>query len=116
MAYGETFLFCIPKATAEQMDAGQDELNTQIVTSMNVSRYNVYAASTANSSVQPVIMVEPAVQKLGATVGFNTETFIEYTLLKILKTDENGAPLADCTFRISYQQDGTSKTQEQDNG
>ncbi len=33
---------------------------------MNVDRYNVYAASTTSSGVQPVIMVEPAVQKLSA--------------------------------------------------
>ena len=113
MAYGETFLFCIPKATAEQMDEDQDKLTTKILTSMNVDRYNVYAASTTNSGVQPVIMVEPAVQKMSVNVGFNPETFIEYTLLKILKTDESGAPLAGCTFQISYQQDGTPKTQEQ---
>ncbi|WP_373165034.1 SpaA isopeptide-forming pilin-related protein [Agathobaculum sp. Marseille-P7918] len=114
MAYGETFLFCIPKATAEQMDASQDELQTQIITSMNASRYNVYAASTTSSGVQPVIMVEPAVQKLGATVGFaEHEIPQDLTQLKVLKTDENGAPLAGCTFQISYQQDGTPKTDEQ---
>ena len=113
MAYGETFLFCIPKATAEQMDASQEHIQTQIFISMNVDRYNVYAASTTSSGVQPVIMVEPAVQKMSVNVGFNPETFIEYTLLKILKTDESGAPLAGCTFQISYQQDGTPKTQEQ---
>ena len=113
MAYGETFLFCIPKSTAEEMDAASEQLQTQFVTSMNADRYNVYAASTNSSGVQPVIMVEPAVQKLSSNVGFNTETFIDYTLLKILKTDENGAPLSGCTFQISYQQDGTTKTQEQ---
>lgn len=80
---------------------------------MNVDRYNVYAASTTSSGVQPVIMVEPAVQKLSASVGFNTETFIEYALLKVLKTDKSGAPSAGCTFQISYQQDDTPKTQEQ---
>ncbi|HIX89327.1 MAG TPA: hypothetical protein H9845_00285, partial [Candidatus Agathobaculum pullicola] len=115
MAYGETFLFCIPKATAEQMDAGQDELNTQIVTSMNVSRYNVYAASTASSSVQPVIMVEPAVQKLGNELQFNSNPLPtqEKVNLKILKTDKDGAPLQGCTFKITYQKDGEQKTDEQ---
>ena len=114
MAYGETFLFCIPKATAEQMDASQEHIQTQIFISMNVDRYNVYAASTTSSGVQPVIMVEPAVRKMGVNVGFSTnETPEDLTQLKVLKTDENGAPLAGCTFQISYQQDGTPKTDEQ---
>ena len=113
MAYGETFLFCIPKATAEQMDAAQEHIKTQFFASMNVDRYNVYAASTTSSGVQPVIMVEPAVRKMSVDVGFNTDTPKEYIDLKLLKTDENGAPLAGCTFQISYQQDGTPKTDEQ---
>ena len=71
MAYGETFLFCIPKATAEQMDAASDAVADPVFTvSMNADRYNVYSASTTSSGVQPVIMVEPAVQKLSASVGF----------------------------------------------
>ena len=112
-AYGETFLFCIPKSTAEEMDAGSESLQTSFTVSMNADRYNVYSASTTSSGVQPVIMVEPAVQKLSASVGFNTETFIDYALLKVLKTDKSGAPSAGCTFQISYQQDDTPKTQEQ---
>ena len=56
MAYGETFLFCIPKATAEQMDEASTPLKTQFFASMNVDRYNVYAASTTSSGVQPVIL------------------------------------------------------------
>ena len=115
MAYGETFLFCIPKATAEQMDADQDALTTKIVTSMNVDRYNVYAASTTSSGVQPVIMVEPAVQKLSNELQFNSNPLPtqEKVNLKILKTDKDGAPLQGCTFKITYQKDGAQKTDEQ---
>lgn len=114
MAYGETFLFCIPKSTAEEMDAGSESLQTSFTVSMNADRYNVYAASTNSSGVQPVIMVEPAVQKLGATLAFSSETPVEdKAKLKVLKTDETGAPLEGCTFQISYQQDGTLKTDEQ---
>ena len=115
MAYGETFLFCIPKATAEQMDEDQDELTTKIVTSMNVDRYNVYAASTTSSGVQPVIMVEPAVQKLSNELQFNSNPLPtqEKVNLKILKTDKDGAPLQGCIFQITYQKDGAQKTDEQ---
>ena len=104
MAYGETFLFCIPKATAEQMDEASTPLETQFFASMNVDRYNVYAASTTSSGVQPVIMVEPAVQKLSANMAFSSIPLPtgEKVSLKILKTDENGAPLAGCTFQITY--------------
>ena len=62
-AFVETFLFCIPKSTAEEMDAGSESLQTTFTASMNVDRYNVYVASTTNSGVQPVIMVEPGVQQ-----------------------------------------------------
>ena len=107
-------LFCIPKATAEQMDEASTPLKTQFFASMNVDRYNVYAASTTSSGVQPVIMVEPAVRKMSVNVGFSTnETPEDLTQLKVLKTDENGAPLEGCTFQISYQKDGTPKTDEQ---
>ena len=103
MAYGETFLFCIPKATAEQMDAASTPLETQFFVSMNADRYNVYSASTTSSGVQPVIMVEPAVQKLSASVGFaEQDTTDDKVRLRVLKTDENGAPLAGCTFQITY--------------
>ena len=112
MAYGETFLFCIPKATAEQMDAGSEALQTSFTVSMNADRYNVYSASTTSSGVQPVIMVEPAVQKLAANMAFSAETPVEDKVaLKILKTDENGAPLAGCTFQITYENNG-QKTAE----
>ena len=59
-------------------------------------------------------MVEPAVRKMSVNVGFSTnETPEDLTQLKVLKTDENGAPLEGCTFQISYQKDGTPKTDEQ---
>ena len=112
-AFGETFLFCIPKATAEQMDTASTPLETQFLVSMSADRYNVYVASTNSSGVQPVIMVEPGVQALSAKVGFNSNTPKEYIDLKLLKTDEDDAGLQGCTFQISYQQDGTPKTQEQ---
>ena len=104
MAYGETFLFCIPKATAEQMDEASTPLETQLFVSMNADRYNVYAASTTSSGVQPVIMVEPAVQKLSANMAFSSIPLPtdDKVKLKVLKTDENGAPLAGCTFQITY--------------
>lgn len=112
MAYGETFLFCIPKATAEQMDEASTPLETQFFASMNVDRYNVYAASTTISGVQPVIMVEPAVQKVSASVGFAPQGVLPQNVdLKILKTDENGAGLAGCTFQITYESNG-QKTEE----
>ena len=111
-AYGETFLFCIPKATAEQMDEASTPLETQLFVSMNADRYNVYAASTTSSGVQPVIMVEPAVQKLSANIGFSSEGVLPQSVdLKILKTDENGAGLKGCTFQIAYgseQKEGTT--------
>ena len=49
MAFGQVFYFCIPKATAEQMDAAGTKLTTSFLTSMNVDRYNVYVASTNSS-------------------------------------------------------------------
>ena len=61
MAFGDTFLFCIPKDVAEQMDAQSQKLGTSITVSMNVDRYNVFAASTNSSYVQPILLVEPAV-------------------------------------------------------
>lgn len=112
MAYGETFLFCIPKATAEQMDEASTPLEAKIFVSMNADRYNVYAASTTSSGVQPVIMVEPAVQKLSNELEFSPiPTFQDKAKLKILKTDKNGAPLAGCTFQITYEDNG-QKTAE----
>ena len=103
-AYGETFLFCIPKSTAEEMDAGSESLQTSFTVSMNADRYNVYAASTTSSGVQPVIMVEPAVQKLSANMAFSSIPLPtdDKVKLKVLKTDENGTPLEGCTFQITY--------------
>lgn len=112
MAYGETFLFCIPKDTAEQMDEASTPLEAKIFVSMNADRYNVYAASTTSSGVQPVIMVEPAVQKLSNELEFSPiPTFQDKAKLKILKTDKDGAPLAGCTFQIIYEDNG-QKTAE----
>ncbi len=115
IAYGDTFLFCIPKATAEQMDAAQQPLQTKFLTSMNVDRYNVYAASPKNSGVQPVIMVEPAVQRLSRELQFNSNPppTHDSVNLKILKTDKDGAPLQGCKFKITYQDKGQQKTDEQ---
>ncbi len=103
-AYGETFLFCIPKSTAEEMDAGSESLQTSFTVSMNADRYNVYAASTTSSGVQPVIMVEPAVQKLSANMAFSSIPLPtdDKVKLKVLKIDENGTPLEGCTFQITY--------------
>ena len=71
MAFGQVFYFCIPKTTAEQMDAANTPITTSFLTSMNVDRYNVYVASTNSSGIQPVILVEPAVKlssnKLGSS-------------------------------------------------
>ena len=114
MAYGETFLFCIPKETAEQMDAGSQKLGTSIAVSMNVDRYNVFAASTSSSYVQPIILVEPAVQALSATLAFssNPKPTEDKVSLKVLKTDASGAPLQGCTFQIIYLESGQQQTQE----
>lgn len=111
-AYGETFLFCIPKYIAEQMDAASQPLAASLTVSMNVDRYNVFAASTNSAGMQPVIMVEPAVQKLSASIEFSSEGVLPQSVdLKILKTDESGAGLEGCTFQIAYgyeQKEGTT--------
>lgn len=121
MAYGETFLFCIPKTTAEEMDAKGQKLITSFFSSMSVDRYNVFVAETTSERVQPVILVEPGVQKLSARMLFtsNQNPTIDKVQLRILKTDKAGAPLKGCTFQISYQEGGQPKTKEKttdDNG
>ena len=113
MAYGQTFLFCIPKATAEQMDAAGTKLTTSFLTSMNVDRYNVYIASTSSSGIQPVILVEPAVKLASNKLAFSASTPLEDKVsLKVLKTDKNGAPLDGCTFQISYTDSGKVQIKE----
>ena len=103
MAFGEELWFCIPKTTAEQMDAAKKELSTSFLVSMNVDRYNVYVASPNASGVQPVVMVEPGVitkaSRLTISNSNITEDFVD---LKILKSDKDGGALADCAFEISY--------------
>lgn len=103
MAYGETFLLCIPKTTAEQMDAADTKLQTSVTATMNVDRYDVYVASTNASGVQPVILVEPAVKQSAAQLVFVNQEVAQGTVrVRILKTDEAGAGLADCTFELTY--------------
>lgn len=103
MAYGETFLLCIPKTTAEQMDAADTKLLTSVTATMNVDRYDVYVASTNASGVQPVILVEPAVKQSAAQLVFvNQEVAQGAVRVRILKTDEAGAGLAGCTFELTY--------------
>lgn len=103
MAYGETFLLCIPKATAEQMDSANSKLQAKITATMNVDRYDVYVASTNASGVQPVIMVEPAVKQSVAQVLFINQEVSQGTVrLHIIKTDEAGAGLEGCTFELTY--------------
>lgn len=112
MAYGQTFLFCIPKATAEQMDAAGTKLTTSFLTSMNVDRYNVYIASTSSSGIQPVILVEPAIKLSSNKLAFssNPQPTADKVNLKVLKTDKDGAPLEGCTFQISYTDSGKAVT------
>lgn len=103
MAYGETFLLCIPKTTAEQMDAADTKLQTSVTATMNVDRYDVYVASTNASGVQPVILVEPAVKQSAAQLLFVNQEIAQGTVrVRILKTDEAGAGLAGCTFELTY--------------
>ena len=103
MAYGETFLLCIPKTTAEQMDAADTKLQASITATMNVDRYDVYVASTNASGVQPVILVEPAVKQSAAQLLFVNQEVAQGTVrVRILKTDEAGAGLAGCTFELTY--------------
>ena len=103
MAYGETFLLCIPKTTAEQMDAADTKLLTSVTATMNVDRYDVYVASTNASGVQPVILVEPAVKQSAAQLVFVNQEIAQGTVrVRILKTDEAGAGLAGCTFELTY--------------
>ena len=79
---------------------------------MNVDRYNVFAASTNSSYVQPILLVEPAVRVTSAKIAFSSQTPVEDKVsLKVLKTDASGAPLQGCTFQINYQ-DGEQKTRE----
>ena len=113
MAYGETFLFCIPKETAEQMDEQSELLQTKIVISMNVDRYNVFVASTNSSYVQPILLVEPAVRVMSVSLGFssNPKPTEDKVSLKVVKTDASGAPLQGCTFQISYR-DEEQQTRE----
>ena len=102
-AYGETFLLCIPKTTAEQMDAADTKLLTSVTATMNVDRYDVYVASTNASGVQPVILVEPAVKQSAAQLVFVNQEVAQGTVrVRILKTDEGGAGLAGCTFELTY--------------
>ena len=110
MAYGQVFYFCIPKTTAEQMDAAGTKLTTSFLTSMNVDRYNVYVASTNSSGIQPVILVEPAVKLSSNKLAFSSAPSEDKTDLKILKTDKDGAPLEGCTFQISYTDSGKTVT------
>lgn len=113
MAFGQVFYFCIPKSTAEQMDAAGSKLTTSFLTSMNVDRYNVYIASTSSSGIQPVILVEPAVKLASNKLAFSASTPLEDKVsLKVLKTDKNGAPLDGCTFQISYTDSGKVQTKE----
>lgn len=103
MAYGETFLLCIPKTTAEQMDVADTKLQTAVTATMNVDRYDVYVASTNASGVQPVILVEPAVKQSVAQLLFVNQEVAQGTVrVRILKTDEAGAGLAGCTFELTY--------------
>ena len=103
MAYGETFLLCIPKTTAEQMDAADTKLQTSVTATMNVDRYDVYVASTSASGVQPVILVEPAVKQSAAQLLFVNQEVAQGTVrVRILKTDKAGAGLAGCTFELTY--------------
>ena len=103
MAYGETFLLCIPKTTAEQMDAADTKLQTSVTATMNVDRYDVYVASTNAGGVQPVILVEPAVKQSAAQLVFVDQEVAQGTVrVRILKTDEAGAGLAGCTFELTY--------------
>lgn len=103
MAYGETFLLCIPKTTAEQMDAADTKLQTAVTATMNVDSYDVYVASTNASGVQPVILVEPAVKQSAAQLVFVNQEVAQGTVrVRILKTDEAGAGLAGCTFELIY--------------
>ena len=103
MAYGETFLLCIPKTTAEQMDVADTKLQTAVTATMNVDRYDVYVASTNARGVQPVILVEPAVKQSAAQLVFVNQEVARGTVrVRILKTDEAGAGLAGCTFELTY--------------
>lgn len=102
MAFGSKLWFCIPKTTAEQMDAAKQELSTAFLVSMNVDRYNVYVASPKASGVQPVVMVEPGVIRKASRLTFDPYVPQDFTKLKIMKSDKDGGALEGCTFEISY--------------
>ena len=114
MAFGQVFYFCIPKTTAEQMDAANTPITTSFLTSMNVDRYNVYVASTNSSGIQPVILVEPAVKLSSNKLAFSSTTVPKDRVkLKVMKTDKDGAPLKGCTFQINYTESGKTHTDSQ---
>lgn len=114
MAFGQVFYFCIPKTTAEQMDAANTPITTSFLTSMNVDRYNVYVASTNSSGIQPVILVEPAVKLSSNKLAFSSTTVPKDRVkLKVMKTDKDGAPLEGCTFQINYTESGKTHTDSQ---
>lgn len=111
MSWGSKFWFCIPKTTAEQMDAAGTKLNATLNVSMSVDRYNIYIASPNASGVQPVIMVEPGVVAKMPTLKItsNSKPTENKVNLKILKSDKDGGALQDCTFKISYSQNGKTE-------
>ena len=118
MAYGETFLFCIPKATAEQMDTASTPLETQFFVSMAVDRYNVYVASTNSSGVQPVTLIfQNTIKKHFGIYKIDEETrepipgvtfeiWKDGRLLGNYTTDEHGR------IWLPYAEPGTYQTKE----
>ena len=113
-SFGQKFTLAIPRATAEAMDAAGKKLDdVELYATLRSDRYNVYVAQPANGAVQPAAMVEPAVQIMEMSMKFGQQDPTnDKAKLRILKTDKNGAPLAGCTFQITYQAAGQQQTKE----
>ena len=120
-AFGQTFLFCIPKETVEEMDASKQTLNTDLLISMRSDRYNAYLANPDDTSIQPVVLVEPGVFRNSARLNFSSDVSTDDTdkpepeepgrpdtptdsedfEFKIIKSDgHDGSPLEGATFEI----------------
>ena len=110
MAFGQVFYFCIPKSTAEQMDAAGTKLSTSFLTSMNVDRYmSILHRPTALASNRSFWLSQRS-SWASNKLAFSSSTSEEKVKLKVLKTDKDGAALEGCTFQITYTNAGKSQT------
>jgi len=116
-SYGARFYLCIPKNVAQELDASKTPLNIELSSDLNVDRYEAFYAHTANTRIQPVALIEPAV--LARPCSFKLTTNPdggggsgdpEYTQLKVIKKEDGtGALLKDAKFKITWTENGANK-------